>query len=59
MTAGEQYTVSDGTSTQTLSAVQYGNGGPGGGGGPVAEAVLVVEATAAGKPQGPYCPQKR
>lgn len=26
---------------------------------PVAEAVLVVEATAAGKPQGPYCPQKR
>ena len=27
MTAGEQYTVSDGTSTQTLSAVQYGNGG--------------------------------
>lgn len=34
MTAGEQYTVSDGTSTQTLSAVQYGNGGPGGGGGP-------------------------
>lgn len=34
MTAGEQYTVSDGTSTQTLSAVQYGNGGPGGGGRP-------------------------
>ena len=26
---------------------------------PVAEAVLVVEATAAGKPQGPYCLQKR
>ena len=34
MTAGEQYTVSDGSSTQTLSAVQYGNGGSGGGGGP-------------------------
>lgn len=34
MTAGQQYTISDGSSSQTATAVQYGNGGgPGGGGG--------------------------
>ena len=38
MTSGQQYTISDGSSSQTATAVQYGNGGgpgggPGGGGG--------------------------
>lgn len=34
MTAGQQYTISDGSSTQTATAVQYASGGgPGGGGG--------------------------
>ena len=32
MTSGQQYTISDGSSSQTATAVQYGNGGgPGGG----------------------------
>lgn len=34
MTAGKSYTISNGSSTQTATAVQYGSGGGPGGGGP-------------------------